>query len=109
MDDYLNLFRDAGWTYIGSMNYWQYFRKEVTGSDEPQIFTDNESKAVKYKRLISLLAAMLPLLAINIINLTNMSYRPLSITLLVVMVAFLVFFLLGIVRILKRINELKRL
>jgi hypothetical protein len=108
-DDYLNLFRDAGWVYLGSQNYWQYFRKEVTGSMEPEIFTDNESKTIKYKRIISLLAAILPLTVVNIINLSHMSYRPVAVGLTVLMVVCFVFLLFGIGKMLKRINELKNL
>ncbi len=109
MDDYLNIFRDAGWTYLGCMNYWQYFRKEVTGEEAPQIFTDSESKTVKYKRLIALFSAILPLTVINIVNLSNMSFRPVAIWLTVLMVLCLFLLLFGIAKMLKRINDLKKL
>lgn len=108
-EDYLNLFLDAGWDYLGSMNYWQYFRKEATGSDVPQIFTDNESKTVKYKRVISLLAAILPLTIINIVNLSNMSFRPVAEWLTVLMVLCLILIVYGIVKMSIRINQLKNL
>ncbi len=31
--DYLQLFLDAGWAYLGEMNSWQYFHKPVAGWD----------------------------------------------------------------------------
>lgn len=109
MEDYLTLFRDAGWEYLGSMNYWQYFRKAVTGEDVPQIFTDSESKTVKYKRLIALFSAILPLTVINIINLAHMSFRPVATWMTILMVLCLFFLLFGIAKMLRRINALKKL
>jgi hypothetical protein len=108
-DDYFNLFRDAGWFYLGEMNSWQYFRKEVVGSEIPEIFTDNESKMVKYKRLIGVLAAFIPLMVINIINSINISYHPAAKFLTVMCVFFLVFMGFGIARLFYRIQELKRI
>jgi len=49
---YLQLFKDAGWEYIGEMSAWQYFRKEGSVAETPEIFTDVESKIAKYKRVL---------------------------------------------------------
>lgn len=53
--DYLQLFQDAGWEYALEYGSWQYFRKAVTTDEVPEIFTDNESKAKKYQRILVLL------------------------------------------------------
>lgn len=51
--EYLQLFEDAGWEHIGEMYAWQYFRKEAKPGETEEIFTDTESKAEKYKRILT--------------------------------------------------------
>jgi len=60
-EDYFQLFRDAGWEWIGNMGGWQYFRKESKADETPEIFTDNESKIAKYKRLLGYALIFLPI------------------------------------------------
>jgi hypothetical protein len=52
-EEYMQLFRDAGWEYIGEMSSWQYFRKETKPGGVTEIFTDFESKITKYKRVLT--------------------------------------------------------
>jgi hypothetical protein len=74
-DDYLQIFTDAGWEHIGEMNAWQYFRKEAVPGEQPEIFTDNESKINKYKRLLGYLCIfLLPLWTVFIIQISVDSY-----------------------------------
>lgn len=51
--EYLQLFRDAGWEYIGGMSAWQYFRKEARPGEVTEIFSDYHSKIAKYKRILT--------------------------------------------------------
>jgi fatty-acid desaturase len=91
------------------MNSWQYFRKEVTGPEIPEIYTDNESKMLKYKRLCGLLAAFIPLMVVNIINSLNISYHPAA-RFMTVMSVFMLFFMgIGLARLFHRIQQLKRI
>ena len=46
---------------MGDMNSWQYFRKTVLNGETPEIFSDNESKAKKYQRILLILVAVLPI------------------------------------------------
>lgn len=108
-DEYLNIFRDAGWTYMGSMNYWQYFRKEATAEGAPEIFTDYESKVHKYNRIISLLAAIMPLMVVNIINCLSRGNEVGWLVLGIFFVCMAIFFSFGLWQLLSRINALKRL
>ncbi len=108
-ENYLTLFRDAGWRYLGNLNYWQYFRKEVLGDDVPEIFTDNDSKTKKYRQIIALLSAMLPLMVVNVINCGGRADQPFWLGLTIFFVVFLVMFVFGIIKLLKRINQLKQL
>jgi hypothetical protein len=57
--DYLQLFADAGWEHVGEMGSWHYFRRPVTGGEAPEIFTDPESKAQKYRRVLALFVVFL--------------------------------------------------
>ena len=59
MDEYLQIFRDAGWEYVGEMSNWRYWRKQVVTDETPEIFTDNESKIRKYQRLLAYMAFFL--------------------------------------------------
>ncbi len=55
---YRQLFEDAGWRLVCSYGGWQYFRND-SGSGK-EIFTDRGSKASKYKRVLAIVAAILP-------------------------------------------------
>ncbi len=68
-NEYLQLFRDAGWEYVDNFMNWHYFRSEKDKSSLPDIYSDNDSKIHKYKRVLRLL---LPITLINIMNLLNM-------------------------------------
>jgi len=68
--NYLQLFQDAGWEYVTRLSSWHYFRKLRQQGEEPQIFTDVDSKIAKYMRLLealSLPAAM----SVLIMNFTD--------------------------------------
>ena len=59
--NYLQLFKDAGWEHLGEMGGWQYFRTMGEGNAIPEIYTDKDSKAQKYQRLIVILIVFLPI------------------------------------------------
>ena len=59
--NYLQLFKDAGWEHLGEMGGWQYFRTRAEGTTIPEIYTDKDSKAQKYQRLITILVVLLPI------------------------------------------------
>jgi hypothetical protein len=67
MPDYLQLFQDAGWEHVTRLSSWHYFRKLHQEGEEPQIFTDVDSKIAKHNRLLEALAlpASLSVLFIN--------------------------------------------
>lgn len=58
--NYLQLFADAGWEHIGVLGGWQYFRKPASAG-QPEIYTDNASKTVKYQRVLLTLVLFLPI------------------------------------------------
>ena len=62
LDEYLQIFRDAGWEYVGEMSNWRYWRKQVVNGEAAEIFTDNESKIRKYQRMLAYMAFFLVVL-----------------------------------------------
>ena len=60
-EEYLQLFKDAGWEHLGEMGGWQYFRTRAERNAIPEIYTDKDSKAQKYQRLIIILTIFLPI------------------------------------------------
>lgn len=103
--NYLQLFNDSGWDHIGEMSGWQYFRKEALEGEDLEIYSDNESKASKYQRVLLLLVIILPLL----INGTFIiSRRDGAEALGIIFLAFMLIYIYGITRILMRIGKLKK-
>jgi hypothetical protein len=51
LEDYVQLFGDAGWEHVGEMGGWHYFRTPAVAGESLEIFTDVESKIAKYQRV----------------------------------------------------------
>ena len=62
--NYLQIFTDAGWEYIGEMSNWRYWRKLAVAGETHEIFTDTELKLTKYRRLLSIMAFFLVFLVL---------------------------------------------
>jgi hypothetical protein len=108
-DDYLQIFSDAGWEHIGEMSAWQYFRKEAAPGEQPEIFTDNESKVTKYKRLLGYLGIFLaPLWTLLILQVSESPYTWVK-GIQIFILAVSLFFLYAGIRILLRIRQLRSL
>jgi hypothetical protein len=69
--EYLQIFQDAGWEYLGEMSNWRYWRKPADASGPVEIFTDNESKIKKYQRALLFLGFLLLILILLAMNLFN--------------------------------------
>ncbi len=64
-DDYLQMYRDYGWEYLGSVMGWHYFRKkksDISDANDGEIFSDNESKIQMIDNIFK--TRMIPLLVI---------------------------------------------
>lgn len=59
--EYQQIFKDAGWTYLGTNRGWRYFRQEATKGREQEIYTDNPSKIIKYRHQLYFQLAVLAL------------------------------------------------
>ncbi len=50
--EYLALFKDAGWELVAVMANWHYFRIQAGNERKPELYNDNRSRVEKYKRLL---------------------------------------------------------
>lgn len=57
-DEYLGLFKDAGWEHVGEFGNWHYFRIPAGAGSTPEIHTDPESKIAMFRRLLAALAVV---------------------------------------------------
>ena len=106
--DYLQLFEDAGWTHLGEMNGWQYFRQKVVDGRAPEIYTDGASKAQKYRRIMLLLIVLLPLLLNSVFIISRGANNGLIQAALVFLAALLLLYVYAMLRLLQRISRLRR-
>jgi hypothetical protein len=106
---YLQLFEDAGWEHVGEMNSWHYFRKPVVGGEVPEILTDPDSKAQKYRRV---LAAHVIVLSLTTVLITNPIWRrhpyPEIEIIRLLCLLMMVLVMYSTVRLIGRVSELTR-
>ncbi len=80
-EEYIALFEDAGWIHIYGTQYSgaQYFLPGSNNIDSPEIFSDVESKAYRYKRLCkSCLTTFLFSLFYLILLLINIEFQSIN-------------------------------
>ncbi len=104
--NYLQLFTDTGWDHLGEMSGWQYFRKESINGENLEIYSDNESKANKYQRILLLLVIILPLLINGLMIVSRRS--GISHVFGIIFFGFILIYIYSIIRILIRIGKLKK-
>lgn len=61
--EYFQLYKDAGWQYIGEGKGWQYFRQPEKTDETQELYTDPSSKQAKYRRKILFQLALMLLVA----------------------------------------------
>ncbi len=77
-EDYIQMYQDYGWEYVGQYDHWCYFRKQRIEGEETDttLFGDRESKLELCKRVVhGQFLRMLPFLLLmpSIINLLRLS------------------------------------
>lgn len=107
-EDYLQLFLDSGWEYVQEMAGWHYFRQLARPGEQMEIYTDAESKIEKYRRLLAFLGILALPLVISLINLGDPPYDWFSPIRFVILLIF-VLYVYAFIKILMRINELRRI
>ena len=107
-EEYYQLFADAGWEHVGEMMSWQYFRKEAKPGEEPEIYTDPESKIQKYYRLFGVMLIFIPIWVILLPRLDSMVFYGLYF-LLPIFIPITLIWAYAFLRIGLRIRELNQL
>ncbi|HEX6989171.1 MAG TPA: DUF2812 domain-containing protein [Bacillota bacterium] len=106
-DAYLQLYRDAGWEFIGRMGGWMYFRRPASGTARDELYTDNRSRVQRYRRQLTyMLVPGLPvvLAVLPVLHYADRWWADLMLGVLLVLVPLLVY---GIVRITGTIRRLE--
>lgn len=106
-DNFLQLFKDAGWEYVGASGSWQYFRKPVNHGETAEIFTDNHSKIHKYGQLLNILvifSAIYPMILIRLARAEGLFYQVAAFFAFLIIILFIV----AILKLIHRINQLKQ-
>ncbi|MFW6035845.1 MAG: DUF2812 domain-containing protein [Halothermotrichaceae bacterium] len=68
-EEYLSIFRDAGWEHVTEFAGWQYFRVKADNCRYPDIYSDNISRIEKYRSLLRILYIGFFINLLNILNL----------------------------------------
>jgi hypothetical protein len=107
-ETYFQLFEDAGWEHLDG-SIWQYFRKAADEDGMTEIFTDNQSKIKKYERIMAFYGVFLLIYFSVFITIKRPSDSMpwLSLVLVLVYMPLLLIFSLSVIKISKRIKELK--
>jgi magnesium-transporting ATPase (P-type) len=118
LDEYLQIFQDAGWEYVGEMSNWRYWRKQVVNGETPEIFTDNESKIKKYQRMLGIMVFFLVFLIFISMNMLinqpwgDFNNAPLINTIYLFgalcYAVIIPIYVVVVVKLLRRINQLKQ-
>ncbi len=113
-DEYITIFKDAGWEHVTEFIGWHYFRIKTDQCKYPDIYSDNRSKIQKYQGLLKVLLIVAILNSFNFINLFFLSidrfpYRSFSLMSITRVLIFLVLGLLvyAIYRTFRTIKKLK--
>ena len=116
--EYLQIFQDAGWEYVGEMSNWRYWSKLVATGETPEIFTDNESKIRKYQRMLTYMGFLLFIMIFLGINMfinspgIDPDYGLLINTIYLVgrilYAVIIPIYIVVVVKLLRRINQLKQ-
>ena len=107
-ESYWQLFRDAGWKHVGEMGGWQYFRKLARPGESMEIFSDNHSKIAKYRRVLGYLLFFLLVLLSLVITSSYPAPSTARMVISVLMGLLVLVYAYVTIRIMWRINQLKR-
>lgn len=111
LDGYLKLFEDAGWEYIGDMMGWKYFRKLAREGENPEIYTDNQSKIQKYQRLLGYLVIFGPvwfILMTSVFDRESSGLFTFMTLIKLLSAAILIIYVFAFLKIFWRIRELRQ-
>jgi hypothetical protein len=108
-EEYLGLFRDAGWEHVGRRGLFHVFRKPVVPGETMEIHTDPQSRVAAYQRVVAfaglMVVAMMLQLSATLLN--GRTARPLDVVILGMQVLLVACFSYGTVRMLLLISRVR--
>jgi hypothetical protein len=104
---YLQLFEDAGWRHVGAYGSWQYFCKTAGKDEIPEIFTDNESKQTKYRRILLFMIIFMPIYVVVFTRINEASSTFMKVITLV-MFLFILLYAYAMVMLIRRVSQLRK-
>jgi len=109
--EYLSLFKDAGWELLTTFAGWHYFRINPHNDTIPEIYNSDRAKAQKYRRL---LYGLMPVSVLLIYSTVQLIDRTVHTEHLLTRLAFdsifwivLLFFIYAILRVWLKIRKLE--
>ncbi len=91
------------------MGGWLYFRYKVTKGENPEIFSDLESKIGKYHRVMLYLVILLPIMLLLMNNTSSVDgYGLFSMILKGFSALLMLLYAFGMIQLFIRINKLKK-
>jgi len=70
VDEYLEIFKDAGWSYVCRQGNWFYFSSPADNKYK-EVYSDNQSRLVKYRTLLLIHVIVLPMLFNSLRSVSN--------------------------------------
>lgn len=110
---FLQMMQDAGWTLAATTVGWQYWCTQAVGGRAPELFTDNASKARKFRQLLGvLLCTASPLIVMLATSDKHRIMEQLSLPSQAVLGTILALYVLvvpySVLRLLMRLRELNK-
>ncbi|GGH78295.1 hypothetical protein JOD43_000942 [Pullulanibacillus pueri] len=108
-EEYLAIFKDAGWDYVMDQLGWYYFRADGEARHTTELFSDTDSKVQKYKQLLKTLTTIF--IAVVIIYMAIVAFNPNSymLALKIIYPLLLVLLLFANLKIMVKIKSIRRL
>lgn len=107
---YLTMYNDFGWEHIGSMGNFSLFRQPKTDDTNPDIFSDNKSRAKMCRQILALKSSAIFLMMPLIAWLPNLAKRFSIIPegfIIILLINCVIFYIIYIFKFLSTSNGLK--
>ena len=109
LPQYLEFVQEAGWHYLGSVSGWLYFRLPARLGQPTELYTDPEGKIAKYRRVLGVLLLTCPVYGLVVLRRLNHWPPWYAAPLFAFLVAAICLYVVALVKLIGRINQLKRI
>jgi hypothetical protein len=107
IETFKETFQKSGWEHIGRMNGWHYFRKDLSGANDPVMDWGNKTKAARYQGYMMALVGLLPFLLIIFPAVGRRFAPPLYDMLKIAYFIFIALYTLITFKVYRRVNQLR--